>query len=71
MGYHSLTFRLKLCCVWNLVYQARPSLTLQIRKVKEGLADVIGMREMLTNQILLFHFTLASVQNLCSFRATD
>ena len=26
------------------------------RKVREGLADVIGMHEMLTNQILLFHF---------------
>ena len=26
------------------------------RKVREGLADVISMHEMLTNQILLFHF---------------
>ena len=36
-----------------LVYQARPS---SPRKVREGLADVISMHEMLTNQILLFHF---------------
>ena len=31
------------------------------RKVREGPADVISMHEMLTNQILLFHFeTLAA-----------
>ena len=36
----------------GLVYQARLSLTLQVR---ESLADVISMHEMLTNQILLFH----------------
>ena len=35
----------------HLVYQARPS-----QKVREDLADVVSMHEMLTNQILLFHF---------------
>ena len=35
-----------------LVYQARPSLTLQ--NSEEGLADVISMHEMLTNQIPQF-----------------
>ena len=29
--------------------------------MREGLADVISMHEMVTNQILLFHNTLASV----------
>ena len=40
----------------SIVYQARPSLT---RNVREGLADVISIHEMLTNQILLFHFETA------------
>ena len=30
------------------------------RKVREGLADVISMHEMLTNQILLFHIEIVA-----------
>ena len=37
-----------------ILYQARRSLTLQ--KSEKGQADVISMHEMLTNQILLYHF---------------
>ena len=37
----------------GIVYQARPSLTLQ---KCEGLTDVISIHELLTNQILVFIF---------------
>ena len=48
--------RSTLLSIPELVYQARPSLTLYLQKVREGLANVISTLEMLTNQILLFHF---------------
>ena len=39
-----------------MAYSIKPAHPSPSRKVREGLAHVISMHEMLTNQILLFHF---------------
>jgi len=59
-----IILHLKCCCgIVLLVYQARPislthwKLCSQYGKVGEGLADVISMHEVLTNQILLRDFS--------------
>ena len=39
-----------------ITYSIKPDHLSPSRKVREGLADVISTHDMLTNQILLFHF---------------
>ena len=41
---------------WGQEQSIKPAHLSPSRKVREGLADVLSMHEMLTNQILLFHF---------------
>ena len=53
--------RLEVPTLWR-TYQARPSSP--SRKVREGLADVISVHEMLINQILLFNFETVATPSL-------
>ena len=52
----------EICVRWEVVYQARPLLSLAgswgrgVGKAREGLADVISVHELLANQILLPSF---------------